>query len=45
MVQSTKDGVVEYDYTSYFGDKEHGEDSFDVNQYLKVEDGKLVSAY
>ncbi|WP_159573944.1 hypothetical protein [Curtobacterium sp. 18060] len=45
MVQSTKDGVVEYDYTSYFGDKEHGEDSFDVYQYLKVEDGKLVSAY
>lgn len=45
MVQSTKDGVVEYDYTSYFGNKEHGEDSFDVNQYLKVEDGKLVSAY
>ncbi|MFK4484743.1 hypothetical protein [Curtobacterium sp. AB7] len=45
MVQSTKDGVVEYDYTSYFGDAEHGEDSFDVNQYLKVEDGKLVSAY
>ncbi|TCU82599.1 hypothetical protein EDF48_111132 [Curtobacterium sp. PhB191] len=45
MVQSTKDGVVEYDYTSYFGDEEHGEDSFDVYQYLKVEDGKLVSAY
>ncbi|TDW64745.1 hypothetical protein EDF51_11115 [Curtobacterium sp. PhB25] len=45
MVQSTKDGVVEYDYTSYFGDKEHGEDIFDVYQYLKVEDGKLVSAY
>lgn len=45
MVQSTKDGVVEYDYTSYFGDEKHGEDSFDVNQYLKVEDGKLVSAY
>ncbi|ROP64390.1 hypothetical protein [Curtobacterium sp. PhB115] len=45
MVQSTKDGVVTYDYTSYFGDKEHGEDSFDVYEYLTVEDGKLVSAY
>ncbi|WP_418515498.1 hypothetical protein ACNUCX_11835 [Curtobacterium flaccumfaciens pv. flaccumfaciens] len=45
MVTSTKDGSVSYSYTSYLGDKKRGEDSFDVNQYLKVEDGKLVSAY
>lgn len=45
MVTSTKDGSVSYGYTSYLGDKKRGEDSFDVNQYLKVEDGKLVSAY
>jgi hypothetical protein len=45
MVTSTKDGSVSYSYTSYLGDEKRGEDSFDVNQYLKVEDGKLVSAY
>lgn len=45
MVTSTQDGSVSYDYTSYLGDKKRGEDSFSVNQYLKVEDGKLVSAY
>lgn len=45
MVTSTKDGSVSYGYTSYLGDKKRGEDSFSVNQYLKVEDGKLVSAY
>lgn len=45
IVQSTKDGVVEYDYTSYTGDREHGEDEFAINEYLKVEDGELVSAY
>ncbi|WIB31713.1 hypothetical protein [Curtobacterium sp. MCSS17_005] len=45
MVTSTKDGSVSYGYTSYLGDKKRGEDSFSVNQYLKVQDGKLVSAY
>ena len=45
MVTSTKDGSVSYDYKSYLGDKKRGEDSFSVSEYLKVEDGKLVSAY
>ncbi len=45
LVESTSDGVIGYDYTSFFGDSGHAEDTFDVNEYLKVEDGKLVSAY
>ncbi|MCJ1713306.1 hypothetical protein [Curtobacterium sp. VKM Ac-2922] len=44
-VRSTSDGVIGYDYTSFFGDSGHAEDNFDVNEYLKVQDGKLVSAY
>jgi len=45
IVESTKDGVIGYDYTSFLGDSGHQEDTFDVYEYLKVEDGKLVSAY
>ncbi|MEN0103283.1 MAG: hypothetical protein AAGC90_10190 [Curtobacterium sp.] len=45
QVTSTSDGVIGYDYTSYFGDSGHQEDTFDVYEFLKVEDGKLVSAY
>jgi hypothetical protein len=44
LVESTSDGVIGYDYTSYFGDSGHAEDTFDVNEYLTVEDGKLVAA-
>ncbi|GGL08745.1 hypothetical protein JOE58_001267 [Curtobacterium luteum] len=44
-VRSTKDGTVAYSYRDYFGDAQKSEDSFDVDVYLKVEDGKLVSAY
>ncbi|ROP60465.1 hypothetical protein [Curtobacterium sp. ZW137] len=45
QVTSTSDGVVAYDYKSFFGDAGHDEDSFDVYEYLKVEDGKLVAGY
>jgi hypothetical protein len=45
QVTSTADGVIGYDYTSYFGDSGHKEDTFDVYEFLKVEDGKLVSGY
>ncbi|WP_144763779.1 hypothetical protein [Curtobacterium sp. 9128] len=44
-VTSTSDGVIGYDYTSFFGDSGHQEDTFDVHEYLEVRDGKLVSAY
>ena len=44
-VESTKDGVIGYDYKSLFGDSGHAEDTFDVHEYLKVQDGKLVSGY
>lgn len=44
-VRSTKDGTVAYSYRDYFGDAQKSEDGFDVDVYLKVEDGKLVSAY
>ena len=44
-VESTEDGVIGYYYTSYFGDSGHAEDTFDVYEYLKVQDGKLVEAY
>lgn len=43
QVTSTSDGVISYEYTSFFGDSGHDEDSFDVYEYLKVEDGKLVA--
>ncbi|OIH96418.1 hypothetical protein [Curtobacterium sp. MCBA15_001] len=45
QVTSTSDGVIGYDYTSFFGDSGHAEDRFDVSEYLKVQDGKLVSAF
>ncbi len=45
LVTSTRDGAVAYDYTSYTGDRKRGEDTFVVNEYLKVEDGKLVPGY
>ncbi|MFJ3385769.1 MULTISPECIES: hypothetical protein [unclassified Curtobacterium] len=45
QVTSTSDGVIGYDYTSFFGDAGHDEDSFDVYEYLKVEDGELVAGY
>jgi hypothetical protein len=45
QVTSTSDGVVEYDYTTYSGKRTHGEDTFDVYEFLKVEDGELVSPY
>ncbi|MCC8908358.1 hypothetical protein [Curtobacterium sp. GD1] len=44
-VTSTADGRIGYSYTDYFGDAQKSEDTFDVDVYLKVEDGKLVSAY
>ncbi|MBA8991623.1 hypothetical protein FHW23_002901 [Curtobacterium pusillum] len=44
-VESTEDGVIGYDYTSFFGDSGHAEDDFDVYEYLEVQDGTLVSAY
>ncbi len=44
-VKSTKDGQIAYSYKDFFGDAKKGDDSFDVDTYLKVEDGKLVSAY
>jgi hypothetical protein len=44
-VTSTKDGTIGYSYKDYFGDAQKSEDSFDVDVYLKVQDGKLVSAY
>ncbi|MFJ3034204.1 hypothetical protein ACIPC2_07280 [Curtobacterium pusillum] len=44
-VESTEDGVIGYDYKSFFGDSGHAEDTFDVYEYLKVQDGKLVEAY
>ncbi|WP_156794874.1 hypothetical protein [Curtobacterium sp. BH-2-1-1] len=44
-VTSTADGRIGYSYTDYFGDPQKSEDTFDVDVYLKVEDGKLVSAY
>lgn len=44
-VESTKDGVIGYDYKSLFGDSGHAEDTFDVHEYLKVQDGELVPGY
>ena len=44
-VTSTADGRIGYSYTDYFGDAQKSEDTFDVDVYLKVEDGKLVPAY
>ncbi|MGN6406781.1 MAG: hypothetical protein ACTHMH_00430 [Curtobacterium sp.] len=44
-VRSTRDGTIGYSYRDYFGDAQQSEDTFDVDVYLKVEDGKLVSAY
>lgn len=44
-VKSTKDGRIAYSYKDFFGDAKKGDDSFDVDTYLKVEDGELVSAY